>query len=104
MIPIGIGLGLALKIIEVKNELSRGVRVGACLVCIAAGRSCDQFAAYRADIEGTFFSILDASPRFAANIRFGFPGEGQYRDRLASPAGRLLCQPQPLSRQRRFVI
>ena len=44
------------------------------------------------------------SPRFAANIRFGFPGEGQYRDRLASPAGRLLCQPQPLSRQRRFVI
>ena len=44
------------------------------------------------------------SPRFAANIRFGFPGEGQYRDRLASPAGRFLCQPQPLTRQRRFVI
>jgi flavin-dependent dehydrogenase len=40
-------------------------------VCIAAGRARDQFSAYRADIEGTFYSILDASPRFAANVRAG---------------------------------
>ncbi len=39
--------------------------------CIAAGRSRDQFAAYRADIEGTFFSILEASPKFAAKVRAG---------------------------------
>ncbi|OAI40429.1 hypothetical protein AYO38_01020 [bacterium SCGC AG-212-C10] len=40
-------------------------------VCVAAGRARDQFATYRADIEGTFFSILDASPAFAAKIRAG---------------------------------
>jgi flavin-dependent dehydrogenase len=41
------------------------------MVCIAAGRARDQFDAYRADIEGTFFSILDASPAFAAKVRAG---------------------------------
>lgn len=35
VIAIGIGLGLEFKIIEVKNGLSRGGRVGACLVGIA---------------------------------------------------------------------
>ena len=40
-------------------------------VCIAAGRARDQFHAYRADIEATFFSILDASPNFAAKVRAG---------------------------------
>jgi hypothetical protein len=37
-------------------------------------------------------------------MRFGAPGQGLYRDRLAAPAGRLVCEPQPLFRQRRFVI
>jgi flavin-dependent dehydrogenase len=41
------------------------------LACIAAGRAREQFDAYRADIEGTFFSILDASPVFAAKVRAG---------------------------------
>ena len=41
------------------------------LVCIAAGRSKDEFEAYRADIETTFFSILEASPDFAAKVRAG---------------------------------
>jgi flavin-dependent dehydrogenase len=41
------------------------------LTCVAAGRARDQFADYRADIEGTFFSILDASPKFAAKVRAG---------------------------------
>jgi flavin-dependent dehydrogenase len=40
-------------------------------VCIAAGRSRDEFYAYRADIEATFFSILDAAPKFAAKVRAG---------------------------------
>jgi 2-polyprenyl-6-methoxyphenol hydroxylase-like FAD-dependent oxidoreductase len=40
-------------------------------VCIAAGRSREQFHEYRADIEGTFLSILDASPAFAAKVRAG---------------------------------
>ena len=40
-------------------------------VCIAAGRARDEFHAYRADIEETFFSILDASPNFAAKVRAG---------------------------------
>jgi flavin-dependent dehydrogenase len=40
-------------------------------VCIAAGRARSGFADYRADIEGTFFSILDASPSFAAKVRAG---------------------------------
>ena len=39
--------------------------------CIAAGRPRTDFPAYRADIEGTFYSILDAAPAFAARIRAG---------------------------------
>jgi flavin-dependent dehydrogenase len=41
------------------------------LVCIAAGRAHAEFHAYRANLEDTFFSILDASPRFAAKVRAG---------------------------------
>jgi flavin-dependent dehydrogenase len=41
------------------------------LVCVAAGRARSEFHAYRANIEETFFSILDASPEFAAKIRAG---------------------------------
>ena len=41
------------------------------LVCIAAGRARAEFSAYRANIEETFFSILDASPAFAAKVRAG---------------------------------
>jgi flavin-dependent dehydrogenase len=41
------------------------------LVCIAAGRARKDFHAYRANIEHTFFSILDASPEFAAKVRAG---------------------------------
>lgn len=38
------------------------------------------------------------------NMQFGAAGDGLYRDRLAAPAGRLLCEPQPLFRQRRIVV
>jgi hypothetical protein len=44
------------------------------------------------------------TPLLAANLRFGFPGEGQYRDLLSPPWGRHLCEPQPLTKQRRMVI
>jgi hypothetical protein len=38
------------------------------------------------------------------DLTFGNPGQLLYRDRLASPAGRPNCDPQPATRQRRFVI
>ena len=40
-------------------------------VCIAAGGPKDHFQAYRADIEGRFFEILDGAPEFAARVRAG---------------------------------
>ncbi|MEO1410025.1 MAG: hypothetical protein AAFW73_09075 [Bacteroidota bacterium] len=50
----------------------------------------------------------DASPTFAphlplipTDLRFGLPGEGLYRDRLAFPTDVLLCNPQPGDRQQR---
>ena len=45
-------------------------RLGGAL-CIAAGGAREGFHAYRADIEGTFFHILDAAPKFAARVRAG---------------------------------
>ena len=38
------------------------------------------------------------------NMRFGDPGDGDYRDRLSTPAGRPHCNPQPGTRQRRALI
>jgi hypothetical protein len=38
-----------------------------------------------------------------ANLRFGDPGDGVYRDRLATPAGRPSCDPQPTTRTRRSI-
>jgi hypothetical protein len=52
----------------------------------------------------------DADPTVAPHtallpveIVFGNPGDLTYRDRLATPAGRLQCNPQPSTRQRRPV-
>lgn len=42
-------------------------------------------------------------PLQPVNMRFGRPGDGLYRDRLAGPNGTFDCEPQPLSRIRRFV-
>lgn len=39
-----------------------------------------------------------------ASLRFGEPGDGDYRDRLATPAGRPSCEPQTATRQRRSVF
>jgi hypothetical protein len=38
------------------------------------------------------------------DLRFGNPGDSVYRDRLATPAGRATCNPQPGSRTRRVVV
>ena len=43
-------------------------------------------------------------PLLPTNIVFGEPGQGLYRDRLAAPAGRLNCRPQPASTRRRRVV
>jgi hypothetical protein len=45
-----------------------------------------------------------AIPLLPVDLTFGVPGSGNYRDRLAAPAGRLLCRPRPENRQRRFVF
>ena len=44
------------------------------------------------------------TPLLAVNMPFGAAGAGLYRDRLAAPAGRSICNPQPLFRQRRFIL
>jgi hypothetical protein len=44
------------------------------------------------------------TPLLPADLRFGRPGDGDYCDRLAAPLGRPNCRPQPLTRQRRFVV
>ena len=38
------------------------------------------------------------------DLRFGNPGDLLYRDRLATPAGRPNCNPQPATRQHRVVV
>ena len=43
-------------------------------------------------------------PLLPQDLTFGDPGQLLYRDRLASPAGRPNCNPQPATRQRRFVV
>ncbi len=44
------------------------------------------------------------TPRLPTNMRFGTPGSGEYRDCLATVAGRPTCEPQPGTRQRRMVM
>lgn len=43
-------------------------------------------------------------PWLPANMRFGYPGERQYRDKLATPAGSLKCVPRPWEQRRRAVF
>jgi hypothetical protein len=49
----------------------------------------------------------DRAPRVAllpTGMRFGAPGAAQYRDRLAAPAARGVCEPRPGTRVRRVVF
>ena len=43
-------------------------------------------------------------PLLPQDLRFGNPGDLLYRDRLATPAGRPNCNPQPSTRQRRMIV
>jgi hypothetical protein len=57
------------------------------------------------ELNGNFNpSVPPFVPLLAVNMRFGLPGQGLYRDRLAAPAGRFNCNPLPQTRQRRPVI
>lgn len=40
-------------------------------VCVAAGRAKSGWNAYRAEIEGTFWELLEGAPEFAARVRAG---------------------------------
>lgn len=44
------------------------------------------------------------TPLLPVNVRFGNTGDGDYRDRLATPRGRRTCNPVPSSRTRRRVV
>ncbi len=44
------------------------------------------------------------APLLPTNLRFGNPGDLEYRDRLATPTGRATCNPQPQTRTRRLVV
>ncbi|MBI5431473.1 MAG: hypothetical protein HZA52_01450 [Planctomycetes bacterium] len=44
------------------------------------------------------------TPLLPIDLRFGNTGDGDYRDRLATPTGRPNCDPQPTTRQRRALI
>jgi hypothetical protein len=44
------------------------------------------------------------TPLLPTNMRFGLPGDGDYRDRLATPATRPNCEPAPSTKQRRMVV
>jgi hypothetical protein len=44
------------------------------------------------------------TPLLPTNLLFGNTGQMQYRDRLATPAGRPNCNPQPATRQHRTIM
>ncbi|HZW53832.1 MAG TPA: hypothetical protein VFF00_07345, partial [Candidatus Elarobacter sp.] len=48
-------------------------------------------------------TALPHTPLLPIDMRFGNPGDGDYRDRLCTPAGRPNCNPQPATRTRRVL-
>lgn len=69
--------------------------------CTAEDAIFDACVALDADVNPTSPPIRGEVP---ANLRFGMPGDGQYRDRMAAPSGRALCVPRPAERKRRLVF
>ena len=47
---------------------------------------------------------LPHTPLLPCDMRFGNAGDGDYRDRLATPAGSPACDVQPSTRQRRIIF
>lgn len=56
------------------------------------------------EVDSTLPPYPPYTPLLPANLRFGGVGEGLYRDLLAARWGRHLCDPQPVTRQRRRVV
>jgi hypothetical protein len=48
-------------------------------------------------------TVAPQTPLLPTNMTFGASGAGLYRDRLATPAGRATCTPQPATRKRRSI-
>lgn len=48
--------------------------------------------------------LLPLTVVIPSGIPFGFPNQGFYRDLLAAPGARSICQARPMSRQRRLVF
>jgi hypothetical protein len=48
--------------------------------------------------------LLPRTILIPSGVPFGFPNQGLYRDLLAAPGSRSVCQARPTSRQRRLVF
>jgi hypothetical protein len=69
--------------------------------CLAANDVYDACLQVDGDADPTAAPHVPLLPQ---DLRFGNPGDLLYRDRLATPAGRPNCNPQPATRQRRKVV
>jgi hypothetical protein len=57
------------------------------------------------EVDGTAYPTLAPHfPLLPMNMRFGNSGDGLYRDRVAAPSDRSVCEPRPWERRRRRVI
>jgi hypothetical protein len=68
--------------------------------CLAADQIFDGCLEVDGDVDPT---TAPHTPLLPTNMVFGVPGSGDYRDRLATPATRGSCAPQPGTRTRRAV-
>jgi len=69
------------------------------------GRATEDDEVYDACLEvDTNVGSIHPNMVLPTRLRFGAPGDGQYRDLLAAPWGREVCTPQPQLKRRRFVI
>lgn len=87
--PCGLGQGFLFHEVAWKSE------------CTSDDEVCDASLAVDAD---RFPHAAPQRALLATNMRFGEPGDRQYRDRLAAPSDLLLCEPRPQERTRRRVI
>jgi hypothetical protein len=68
--------------------------------CLQTDRIFDACLEVDGDVDPT---TAPHTPLLPTNMLFGSPGSGDYRDRLATPATRPSCAPQPSTRTRRAI-
>lgn len=69
------------------------------------GQATEDDAVYDACLEvDTDTGFFEFNMLLPTGLRFGAAGDGQYRDLLAAPFGRRICEPQPQLKLRRFVF